>query len=284
MEIQKANAINIPQIKEENHSQWRNQSLTTAGLQNKTKKNWRASMINLMTLIAAVFVFIYVGIEVPLIAPVVEPFCAIYLRILVVSYGLALAAIYIALWLRVYWSFYSNKVLTKVVSKVAKVVNWITLAFLCFLVIGNSVTFLTIPPYVTTPKGCTAMNSNSETDKIKWIFLAACTTTFQVLLLYTFIYPLYVQRRKRLERGFDTKSTMLVVKRAAITAAVCVLSDIFASIFAIFYDGPTVDLYHISCSFNLLVNLFGLVLSTVDWREKVMPWRHSVSNQANGQT
>ncbi|XP_076825415.1 uncharacterized protein LOC143470991 [Clavelina lepadiformis] len=233
-------------------------------------------MINLMTLIAAVFVLIYIGVQIPLIAPVVEPFCAIYLRILFVFYVLALAAVYIALWLRVYWSFYSNKVLTKVVNKVAKVVNWTTLAFLCVLVISNLTIFLITSPYVTTPKGCNAMNSNSETDKIKWIFLAASTTTFQVLLLYTFIYPLCVQRRKRLERGFDTKSTMLVVKRAAITAAVCVLSDIFSSIFAIHYDDPTVDVYHMLFSFNLLVNLCGVIFSTVDWKSKIVPWRYSV--------
>ncbi|CAK8682773.1 unnamed protein product [Clavelina lepadiformis] len=257
------------------------------------QKNRAQSVVNLMILVAAVSVLVYDGIEIPLIVPQVQPFCAVYQRIKIVSFGMTFASVYFALWFRVYTAFYSNSILKKITSRVPKIINGLTLAFLALIVVSNFVLFFTTATYATTPKGCSPVQ-NKENNKIKWAVLVLCTTAFQVMLLYSFIYPLRVQQQKRLARGFDPKSTMPILKRAAITAVVCVLSDILNSVFAILYKNPTVYINHIVFSCNLLINLVAVVLSAANWREKIVPCRCSIhvvpvsgrkySSQATGST
>ncbi|CAK8682772.1 unnamed protein product [Clavelina lepadiformis] len=257
------------------------------------QKNRAQSVVNLMILVAAISVLVYVGIEIPLIVPQVEPFCAIYHRIKIVSFAITLSSVYFALWFRVYTAFYSNSILKEIISRVPRVINFLTLVFLALTITSNFVLFFTAPAYATTPKGCSPVQ-NKENNKIKWAVLVLCTTAFQVMLLYSFIYPLRVQQQKMLARGFDPKSTMPILKRAAITAVVCVLSDILNSVFAILYKNPTVYINHIVFSCNLLINLVAVVLSAANWREKMVACRCSIhvvpvsgrkySSQATGST
>ena len=230
------------------------------------------SAINIIILCGAVSVLAYVVIEIPLVSPPENPFCSIYHRIKIVVFAASVFCVYFALWFRIFTVFYRNKVMKKNISKALQYVNLSALPFLFLMVGSNLVSFLSAPAYTSAGCGCKAVQSK-ENNLIKWAILVICTTVFQVILLFSFIYPLHMHRKKMLSRGFDHKAIIPVVKRAAVVAVVCVISDLINFAFAILYKGSTVYLNHIAFSLNLLVNLVGTILSFANWKEKLLPFR-----------
>ena len=159
----------------------------------------------------------------------------------------------------------------KNVSKVLQFINISALLFLFLVVVVNLVLFLSAPAYISAGCGCQPVQSKGN-NSIKWAVLFACTTAFQVILLFSFIYPLCMHRKKMLQQGVDHKLIISVVKRAAIVAAFCISSDLFNSVFAIVYAGKTVYVNNIVFSCTLLVNVIGVIVSFANWKEKIFPF------------
>ena len=220
----------------------------------------------------AISVLIYVGIEISLVKPPTSSFCEIYHRIKILSFALTVFCVYFALWFRVFTVFYRNKVMKKNMSKVLQYVNISAFPFLLLMVASNLVSFLSAPPYTSVGCGCRAVQSQ-ENNAIKWAILVICTTAFQAILLFSFIHPLRLHRKKMLTRGVDHSPIMSIVKRAAVVAVICVVSDLLNFAFAAIYKGPTVYPNHIAFSCNLMINVIGTVVSFANWREKLLPFR-----------
>ena len=218
----------------------------------------------------AIFVFVYVTIEIPLFLPPTHLFCNIYERIKTTSYAVAVFCAYFALWYRIHSVFYKHSIMKQSISKPLKVLNHMTIILALMMVGINLFIFLSDPPYSSMACACRSVHSN-ENNLVKWAVLVACTTAFQFALLFTFIYPLHLHRKKMLKHQTHQKSTIHIVKRSSVVAGVCVVSDWLTAGFAIAYKGETVYINHIVYSCNLIVNLMGVVYTFTNWREKVLP-------------
>ena len=159
----------------------------------------------------------------------------------------------------------------KNVSKVLLFVNVSALPFLFLMIISNLFLFLSAPAYTSAGCGCKPEQS-TESNTIKWIVLFSCTTAFQAILLFSFVYPLCMHRKKMLDDGVDHKFILSVVKRAAIVAGFCIACDLLNSVFAIVYSGQTVYVNNIVFSSTLIVNVVGVIASFADWRKKLFPF------------
>ena len=253
-------------------------------LGSRRNKSSRATfVIDLNIIFGAFSVLIYVGIEIPMLSPPRNHFCSIYHRVKIVSFAAALFCGYFALWFRVFSVFYRNKIMKKSMSKVLQYVNISVLPLLLIVVSSNLALFLSAPAYTYAGCGCKAVQAQTN-NAVKWAILAVCTIVFQVVLVFSFIYPLRLHRKKMLNRGFDHRSSIPIVKRAAVVAVVCVVSDLLNFAFAAIYKGTTVYANHIAFSCNLLINLIGAILSFANWRKKLFPCnskkKASVSEQA----
>ena len=158
------------------------------------------------------------------------------------------------------------------VSKTLQVLNAFTLVFEFLMIGSNLFLFLSAPAYTNMPCACRAVQAK-ENSSVKWIVLLACIIAFQFTLLFTFIYPLHLYRKKMLNRITYQRSIIPVVKRASVVAGICIVSDLLNSGFAIAYKGETVYINHIVFSCNLIVNLIGVIFTFENWREKLLPCR-----------
>jgi len=237
----------------------------------KTKGGGPAVLNNLL-LICSISVLCYVAIELPLIVPPVEDFCEHYHRTKIISYGNALVAVYIALWLRVFNAFYWHRVTRRSTNKFAKAFNIFAAVALAAILTANYTVFLGGPFYTTTGFGCSPNVDVTQKDRLKWIALGASTSLCQFLLLASLGYPLYVHRKKMLGSGVHSTTLIPLIKRAACMTLICIFSDIASTLFAAFYSSSTAYEYHIALSCNLLVNMHCAVFSCVDWRKRLFPF------------
>ena len=235
-------------------------------------RNRTKSIINFMIVWCAVFVIIHMAIKIPLIFPPFPHFCSVYHRIKIISFALATICCYFTLWYRVFTVFYKNKSMRKNISKILHVVVLLPFILLFLMVVTNLTIFLSGPAQENIDCGCRAVQEKTQ-HTLKWAILVFWIISFQGTLLFSFIYPLYLHRKKMISRGLDHELIISVVKRAAIVAVVCVVSDLMNSAFAIMYKGETVYLNHIVISTNLLINLMGALMSFSNWKEKMFPWR-----------
>ena len=189
----------------------------------------------------------------------------------IVVFGLSAICVYGALWFRIYTVFYKEAKTKKNTSKLLKYINFSAMPLLFLLVIANLVSLLITPPYISVGCGCTQLQSEEE-NLFNWALVAGCSVLLQLILLFSFSYPLYLHRKKMLSRGFDHKSVIPIVKRAAIVAAICILTDLLSFLFATLYHGPTLHLHHTVYGCDLLVNLAGTIFVFADWREKLFPF------------
>ena len=232
-------------------------------------------VVNFVTVCGAVFALVFFTIEIPLFIPPTLLFCNVYDRIKTICYAGAIFCAYFALWYRIHSVFYSNSVMKQSISKLLQFIDIITIILLILMVGVNLFVFLSAPAYFNMPCACRDVQSN-ENNLVKWTILVACTTAFQFTLLFTFIYPLHLHRKKMLNCQIDQRSIIIpVVKRALAVAGVCVASDWLNFTFAIAYEEETVYVHHIVHGCNLIVNIMGVFLSFANWREKLFPCRGS---------
>jgi len=200
-----------------------------------------------------------------------EPFCAVQQRITTICGIVTFGSVYFALWFRVFSLFYSNPVIKKE-SPLA--VNWLskaTVVFLALMLVTNSIIFLSAPPYKTTQEGCLKLQSH-DGNAVKWGLLVTSTVLFQATLLCLFVHPLCLHRKQMLHHGFDAKSVMPVIRRAFVTAAVCILSDTANAVFAIANMQSLNYIRHTAYGCNMFINMVALICSFADWRRRLFPF------------
>ena len=232
------------------------------------------SVINFATICGAIFVFVYVTMEIPLLTPQNDFFCHICNRTKVVLYGGSVFCVYFVLWYRVHSAFYGNAITKHTISKPLQVLNYIAIVFIILMAGINLIIFLFAPVNLIISISCACQSiSLNENSSIKWIVFVISTTAGQFILLFILIYPLYLHKKKVLNHHTDQKFIIPVVKRAVAVAGVCVLSDLLTFGFSLFYYGETLYIHHIVYSCNLMVNLMGVFLTSSNWREKLFPFK-----------
>ena len=228
-------------------------------------------IINNIILSQAIAVLMYVGIEMFLVSLPGSPFCSIYHRIKIVTYSIALYTAYFALWFRIYKVFYNNKVVQQKLGKFQQYLSYSAVPFLSIMIIASLAIFQSSPTYRNVSCGCMRAQ-NTESTRLKWVILLVWITIVQVVLLFTFIYPLRMHRKNMVARGINQTNVISVVKRAATVTGVCVFTDLLNTAFAATYPGQTVYLNHVVYSCNLLVNLAATILTFTTWRKILFPF------------
>ena len=234
------------------------------------------SVINFVTVCGGIFAFLFVTMEIPLLVPPNDLFCKIYNQIKTFYYGGAGFCAYFALWYRIDSVFYRNSIVRQSISKPLQVLNYTAITFIVLMVGINLSIFLFDPAnlILSVPCACQAVSSNKN-NFIKWILLAASAIASQFILLFTFIYPLYLHRKKMLNRQTDQRSIIPVIKRASVVAGVCIVSDLLSFVYSVFSGAKTLYIHHVVYSCNLIVNLTGVVFTFANWREKLLPCKKS---------
>jgi len=229
-----------------------------------------------MTMITAISVLMYMTVELPLMWEMQEPFCFFYHVTKIMCTTSGLFTVYFTLWYRVHTLFYMNPLLRQTTSKLAQVLNKLTVVLLICMTVANAVAFITSPLYVTTPIGCMKVQKTKDT-KLKWGLLVSTTILFQILLLFSLIYPLNLHRKRMMDRGMNTMSTKPIIKRAAIVAIVCIASDATNAIYALTNKEKIVYVRHVVYGSNMLINMLSVLLSFSDWKVRLFPWSSSVN-------
>ena len=151
------------------------------------------------------------------------------------------------------------------------------LFFLVLMVICGVVLFLTSPGY-TALKGCGCVRRMPQDTKVipnttRWIYLVAGGVIFHSVLLFSFVYPLYLHRKKMLRvGGNDRQSVFNDVKRATIAEIVNVTSDVAAFMTLVKLNSLTVFVHHCVFSVNLLINLTANIMSFANWKDRLFPF------------
>ena len=231
--------------------------------------------INIIIIVGAIFSLIFVASELPLLVVPGNDFCHNYYYVKVLSFASAIFCIYFALWYRVFALFYRNKFMRKSIPKYLQYINIAAMPLLCVMIISNVVVFLSSPGYVSAGCACNDIENvdgNPVNRTIRWIFLILSILCFQIVLLFSFIHPLHLHRKKMLRTGMDYKATVPLVKRAAIVGVICILSDLIDFGFAVIFQSPTLYIFDIIIRCNVVVNLIATIMAFASWRMKLFPF------------
>nr|XP_026693954.1 uncharacterized protein LOC113474971 [Ciona intestinalis] len=231
------------------------------------KRKW----IDLVIVSAAVAILLYVVLELPLITRQHEPYCTIYEKTKVVCFGFSLMCIYSVLWLRMLKAFYLKPATGENLGKSLRFFSQVTFALLVAMTVIDTSIFLTASPYRTTALGC-VKSTKSSRSVAKWIALIVTTTLCQGCLLFYFIYPLYVHRKRMGRHGIHSKSVLPLIKRLVAVLMMCIAANIVGYTFIAIYKSPTVYVTNIVLGSNLVFHLVALVYLFQDWKQRLNPF------------
>lgn len=184
----------------------------------------------------------------------------------------ALLCIYLILWLR-QRIFYHHPRLKHLTSKFVRFVSFtMSIVIICGLLLTLAL-FLGAGKYQGSNKGCVV--SQGPLLRTRWIVLISCTITFHVCLLSLFIYPLikHTSAMSRNTTGDRRDVIMSLVKRAAATSSLCVLSDVLSTSLAIVTRERIISTSSFIYDVNIVVNGFCMVMSFPDWKQRLCSWR-----------
>ena len=206
----------------------------------------------------------------PLLAKPEEPFCAFYHRFSTALAGISFGAAFFALWFRVYVVFYHHPLIKSSLNKCVRYLSKAAVVFLAIMIGVNLANFLSAPPYKTCSLGCLRVRDESQ-QALKWGMLIASAVLFQATLLFLFVFPLFMHRKKMITSGFQSTVVMPIVKRAFITALFCTLSNVIIGLYGIISNERFTYIRHIVYGINFIVSLVALICFSADWKERLCP-------------
>ena len=200
------------------------------------------------------------------IQPFSDVYCTVFLRLHIILYGLAVAAVYIFLWMR-QRNIYNHPVVSYDLP-CAKVLSVTVILLMVASVTATVVIFFLTRNYRLDNGSCVVQPVFKIYSIVPWIVLAAFAIIFQLILMVMFIYPLLHHRRmmngSAANRPTDQYDAMM--KRIAIAAGICVASDIFAVIVTFFTN---VRVSNFIYDVNLVVDLICVCCSFTDWKKRL---------------
>uniref|UniRef100_H2YVS4 G-protein coupled receptors family 1 profile domain-containing protein n=1 Tax=Ciona savignyi TaxID=51511 RepID=H2YVS4_CIOSA len=235
----------------------------------KLSEIFERGLIDYISLLAALAVLLYVVLEIPLITRQYEPYCTIYEKTKVTCFGLSLMCIYSVFWLRMLKAFYLKSAVRGNIGRPLRLISQVTFALLVAMTVIDTGIFLSAPPYRTTALGCE--KSGLPSSIAKWIALITTTSLCQGCLLFYFIYPLHLHRKRMISHGINSKSVLPLIKRLVVTMTICVAANIVGYTFIALYKSQTVYVTNIVLGSNLLLHLALLLHSFQNWKNRLFP-------------
>ena len=225
-------------------------------------------------------ILIYVIIDLPLLATPKDPFCSINSHIKILLNALSWLFTYFILWLRTFEAFYRNKLFKIGLGKAVQFINLSSMPFFLATNIAILVSYLLQPGNVYANCGCMSVLTRKTSNNFA-IAIVISTALFQAGFLFCLAYPLRLHRKKMLDNGCDNNFIIPIIKRAAIAAVVCVISDTFTFTFTAIYRAPNRYVQNIFLTLNLVINLFATIWSFANWQDKVFPFGKRLSFAAS---
>ncbi|XP_026689536.2 uncharacterized protein LOC113474108 isoform X2 [Ciona intestinalis] len=216
-------------------------------------------------------ILINVAMDLSLITSHVEPFCTRYSMVKILTYGFSLLAVYSALWLKVYHCFYLNAVIINVLGETIRTFVAITYIFLLTMGLISTFLFLFFAKYVTKAFGCVSLETEAVL-RLKWGVLISVSAVGEIALLFYFIYPVYVHKKRMKKSGISTVIAGAIIKRSIIAISVCTITNIMGIAVKFAYISQTAYVFFLYQGMTLVIHLFVLVLSHQDWKTRLFPW------------
>ncbi|XP_076823931.1 uncharacterized protein LOC143469991 [Clavelina lepadiformis] len=239
----------------------------------KSKKSKSSHIVYGLMLSSSINTLFLVILDLALIVPQQEPFCDVFNRMKTVLYSISLFLNYFTLWFRVHFLIYSQPIFKKKIAKPVLYINYFTIILLVVLAPMTCVVFNLVPKLRTIPSvGCMSSGRNKEYS-IVFIGLVVCTFIFNVSLLFCFIYPLHLHKHRMAGHGIDVVSIRRAIKRAAVIAAICMVTDIATVVVVLMYRNPTTYIIFIVYNADVMVNTIAVISSSADWKDKFFPWK-----------
>lgn len=208
--------------------------------------------------------------------PYFDFYCNIYLKVHIFLYALPIASIYIFLWMRQRF-LYKNPKTPGYNLPYAKKLSWLILMIMLAVEVVTIVLFLATRNYHIKKGYCEVQLENEVYGKVPWAVLATATVTFQILLMFLFVYPLLTHRKNMTKTketiGCQTtgKDRLIpLIKRAAVTTGICVASDILAVFVTLF---TTIRISNYIYDLNLLIDLLCITFSFENWKQIMFLFR-----------
>lgn len=199
--------------------------------------------------------------------------CLIMEKVEVISYAVAIEAMYVFLWIR-QRLIYSNPILN--INNMF--FKFFSFSVLIISVIGNVINVVIFAFYTKLDvswEGICEFTDRGFLFENQFYFLSTCFIVEQLLLLVLFLYPLIREYYKNKNVGSKINRSQIrlfsVIKRVFISALVCVVCDtVLALVAGVFH-------YHYSVmnfcfSSNLTINLLSLMCSFKSWKQELFPF------------
>ena len=228
----------------------------------------------------------------------------------IVTYSLSATCLYTALWTRL-GVFYGHPIMKNLYSRPIKLLVWFALFCIVASALLNTAIFLITVTSVDSQYGCILGETTSISPTVRYVILVLSTVISQTLLLSLFLFPLIKHRsnvksyatRSRTASSVSQTSTggktisnfgrfnsirssatarqakkakrekrlIAVIWRVLLTAVVCVISDVAASVITIVLTDEPRVVTNMIFNLNLIVNVVSVLRSFGDWNDRIAP-------------
>ena len=161
--------------------------------------------------------------------------------------------------------FYAEPAIQHLSGPLIRALSWGYLGLLTLALLIGNVLFLVTRFYKMTEHGC-FNHHNTIPSVIPWIFLGTATVLSQLILFALFVYPL-LQHRSQLNASSRSNVSSLapMIKRVALAAAVCIISDIIALLLIVLVKDQNDIIPTFAFDVSLVVNVICFVATFIDW-------------------
>ena len=231
-----------------------------------------ALKMRLLTLLAVLFVlgrFVCENYE--LLAQytgVCHDYCNAIVKVKVALTTSGLHCIYGFLWMRQRF-FYAEPAIQHLSRPLIRALSWGSLVLLVLVLLIANVLFLMTRFYKMTESGCVNYY-DAIPAAIPWIFVGTAAAFGQFILLALFVYPL-LQHKSQLDPNFCSNFNNFapMIKRVAMAAAVCIISDIITLLLILLVDDQDEIIPTLAFDVSLVVNLVCVMTTFIDWWERL---------------
>ena len=231
-----------------------------------------ALKMRLLTLLAVLFVlgrFVCENYE--LLAQytgVCHDYCNAILRIKVALTSFGLYCIFAFLWMR-QRCFYAEPAIQHLSRPLIRALSWGSLGFLTLALLIGNVLFLVTRFYKMTERGC-LNHHNTIPSVISWIFVGTATVLSQLILFALFVYPLLKHKNQlNVISRSNFSSFAPIIKRVAMATAVCIISDIIASLLILLVKEQDEIIPTLAFDVSFVVNVICVLATFIDWWDRL---------------
>ena len=239
-------------------------------------QNLGSTVVLVLTFVLCASTLLHFVSLLPVFFVEVENYCEFYHRFSTTVAAISFGSAYFAIWLRVYVIFYRQPLIKDSLKKPVMILSKLAVVFIFIMIVFNLAMFLSAPAYETTPLGCLRVSDKGR-SALKWGTLITSAAICLITLLFLFVYPLLLHRRKMLRQGFQSNKVMPIIKRAVIITIVIITSNLFTALYGIVVNEKYTYIRHLVYGINFIITLIALVCFNADWKDRFFPALHTAA-------